>query len=264
MAPTTKAATKATKAPAKTAKKAASAAGGTKKAGLVAKASKSASASKNGSRKTAPAKKAVAKKEPVKKAVAAKAPAKKPVPPAKKVVAKKSVARKPVASDGAAQARAKPVGAKKSASRGTIPALAKRVPSDNDRKPPPKRTGPLDKFLLDQLADLNEERITYTRQAASLKAEADLLVAEREPGDVQFDEESGEGDTLAVERERDLALSASAQNAVEDIDRAIAKIHDGTYGVCEQCYAKIPKERLRALPYAALCVQCKSAGFSRR
>jgi RNA polymerase-binding transcription factor DksA len=81
---------------------------------------------------------------------------------------------------------------------------------------------------------------------------------------VQFDEESGEGDTLAVERERDLALSAQASAAVEEIDLAIAKIHDGTYGVCENCNAIIPKERLRALPHASLCVQCKSAGFSRR
>jgi RNA polymerase-binding transcription factor DksA len=132
------------------------------------------------------------------------------------------------------------------------------------RKAPPKRTGPLDKFLLGQLDALAEERATYTRQAASLKAEADSLVAEREPGDVQFDEESGEGDTLAVERERDLALSAQASQAVEEIDIAVAKIHDGTYGVCEQCYSTIPKERLRALPHASLCVQCKSAGFTRR
>jgi DnaK suppressor protein len=90
-----------------------------------------------------------------------------------------------------------------------------------------------------------------------------MLMAEREPGDVQFDEESGEGDTLAVERERDLALSAQAQAAIEEIDLALAKIKDGTYGVCEQCHNTIPKERLRALPYAALCVQCKSAGFTR-
>jgi RNA polymerase-binding transcription factor DksA len=96
-----------------------------------------------------------------------------------------------------------------------------------------------------------------------LKAEADLLAAEREPGDVQFDEESGEGDTLAVERERDLALSAQASQAVEEIDLAIIKINEGTYGVCENCNGIIPKERLRALPHAALCVQCKSAGFSR-
>lgn len=141
------------------------------------------------------------------------------------------------------------------------PALSRKA---TIKKPPPRRTGPLDKFLLGQLAALKEERVTYLRQAASLKAEADLLAAEREPGDVQFDEESGEGDTLAVERERDLTLSAQASAAVEEIDLAVARLRDGVYGVCEQCNGIIPKERLRALPHAALCVQCKSAGFSRR
>ena len=138
------------------------------------------------------------------------------------------------------------------------PALARKAVM---KKMPPKRTGPLDKFLLGQLAALEEERVTYVRQAASLKAEADLLAAEREPGDVQFDEESGEGDTLAVERERDLALSYQAQNAVDEIDLAVAKLKDGTYGVCEQCNGIIPKERLRALPHAALCVAVQERGL---
>jgi RNA polymerase-binding transcription factor DksA len=228
MAPTTKAAGKAAKAPAKAAtKKATTKASGAKKP-----------AAKAATKKAAPAKAASAGK-----ASAAKAEAK---APAKKAPAK-----------AAAKAAEPP-------RRRTIPALAKRSAADEHRKPPAKRKGPLDKFLLGQLETLKEERATYTRQAASLKAEADLLVFEREPGDVQFDEESGEGDTIAVERERDLALSAQASAAVEDIDRAIAKIQDGTYGVCEQCYGTIPKERLKALPYAALCVQCKSAGFSRR
>jgi RNA polymerase-binding transcription factor DksA len=127
-----------------------------------------------------------------------------------------------------------------------------------------KKKAPDDKFLTAQLKALEEERATYTRQAASLRAEADLLAAEREPGDVQFDEESGEGDTLQVERERDLALSAQASAAVEEIDLAIEKIHSTGYGVCDRCGKDIPRERLRALPYAALCVTCKSAGFSRR
>lgn len=144
-----------------------------------------------------------------------------------------------------------------------IPALAKRA-ADPDKKPPPKRKGPLDKFLTQQLATLEEERANYLRQAESLRAEADSLVDDREPGDVQFDEESGEGDTIAVERERDLTLSAQAAHAVAEIDIAIAKIKDGTYGICEECYSPIPKERLKALPFAALCVQCKSAGFSPR
>lgn len=122
----------------------------------------------------------------------------------------------------------------------------------------------LDKFLEGQLADLESERANYLRQAESLQAEADSLTEDREPGDVQFDEESGEGDTLAVERERDLALSAQARAAIEQIDVAIEKIHAGTYGQCESCGTAIPKERLRALPYAALCVKCKSGGLGFR
>ena len=91
-----------------------------------------------------------------------------------------------------------------------------------------------------------------------------MLAEDMEPGDIQFDEESGEGDTLNVERERDLALSAQASAAVDEIDRALAKMDAGTYGVCERCGNPIPKARLKALPYAALCVACKSGGLSRR
>jgi DnaK suppressor protein len=194
----------------------------------------------------------------------AKTAAKKAAPA--KAATKAAPAKKAAAPSSKKEAPAKKAAPAKQAPAPTrvIPALAKRNPADDNRKPPPKRKGPLDKFLLGQLEALEAERVVYLRQAASLKAEADSLVAEREPGDVQFDEESGEGDTLAVERERDLTLSAQASAAVEEIDRAVAKMHDGTYGVCEQCYATIPKERLRALPYAALCVQCKSAGFTRR
>jgi DnaK suppressor protein len=122
----------------------------------------------------------------------------------------------------------------------------------------------LDKFLEGQLAELETERANYLRQAESLQAEADSLTEDREPGDVQFDEESGEGDTLAVERERDLALSAQARAAIEQIDIAVEKIHAGTYGECENCGTSIPKERLKALPYAALCVKCKSGGLGLR
>jgi DnaK suppressor protein len=121
-----------------------------------------------------------------------------------------------------------------------------------------------DRFLADQRAELVAERATYVEAAESLRLEAEMLAEDMEPGDIQFDEESGEGDTLNVERERDLALSAQARAAVDEIDRALAKIDAGTYGVCERCGNPIPKARLKALPYAALCVACKSGGLSRR
>jgi DnaK suppressor protein len=122
----------------------------------------------------------------------------------------------------------------------------------------------LGEFLAEQRQLLMAERDSYTKQADELKAEADSLALEHEPGDVQFDEEGGEGGTSNVDRELDLVLSAQARGAVVEIDRALAKIDAGNYGVCEQCGQPIPQARLKALPYAALCVACKSGGLSRR
>ena len=124
--------------------------------------------------------------------------------------------------------------------------------------------GAADGFLARQRALLAEERATYTRQAAELKAQADSLALEHEPGDVQFDEEGGEGGTSNVDRELDLVLSGQARAAIEEIDQALAKIDAGTYGRCEQCGEMIPEARLEALPHAALCVACKSGGLSSR
>ena len=121
-----------------------------------------------------------------------------------------------------------------------------------------------DRFLVEQRAELVAERASSVEQAESLRLEAEMLAEDMEPGDIQFDEESGEGDTLNVERERDLALSAQARASVDEIDRALAKMDTGTYGICERCGNPIPKARLKALPYAALCVACKSGGLSRR
>jgi DnaK suppressor protein len=123
---------------------------------------------------------------------------------------------------------------------------------------------PADKFLHEQLALLEQERAVYSEQADALKAQADQMAQEMEPGDIQFDDESGEGGTANIDRERDLALSAQARVAVDEIDHAIAKIRQGTYGTCESCGQPILKARLKALPQARLCVACKSGGLSRR
>ncbi len=119
-------------------------------------------------------------------------------------------------------------------------------------------------FVEDRREALLAERASYLRQAEELKAEADSLALEHEPGDVQFDEEGGEGGTSNVDRELDLLLSAQARAAIEEIDRALAKIEAGTYGTCEHCGEPIAEARLEALPYAALCVSCKSGGLSSR
>ncbi len=190
-------------------------------------------------------------------AVATKAAAKK-VPA--KVPAKKAPAKAP-AKKAPAKAPAKKVPAKAPAK-----APAKKVPA---KRPSRAKTpvGPYAgdaKFLEEQRDSLISERAVYQEQADALKAEADSLAQEREPGDVQFDEESGEGGTVTVDRERDLALSAQAMAAIEEIEDALVRIANKTYGACERCRQPIMKARLRALPYARLCVACKSGGLSRR
>ena len=119
-------------------------------------------------------------------------------------------------------------------------------------------------FLLHQREVLVAERNNYIRQAEELRAQADALALEHEPGDVQFDEEGGEGGTANVDREIDLQLSAQARAAVEEIDAALAKLDAGTYGLCENCRNPIPEARLEALPQARLCVRCKSGGLTAR
>jgi len=141
------------------------------------------------------------------------------------------------------------------------------TPKPKPPAPVKPKTGPYAKDVkfLDEISELlREERAIYQEQATSLRAEADSLALEREPGDVQFDEESGEGGTVTVDRERNLALSGQAALAVEEIDYAALRVADKSYGYCERCFQPIPKPRLRALPYARLCVACKSGGLSRR
>jgi RNA polymerase-binding transcription factor DksA len=224
------------------------------------------------------AKKVVSKAVPVAKKstpVAKKAApaAKKAAAPTKKVApvaAKKAPAEKAAPAKKAAPAAKKAAVAAVAVVEPEAPPAPPRTTFTPKPKPPaPVRpsTGPYakdEKFLEEVLELLAEERAIYQEQATSLRAEADSLALEREPGDVQFDEESGEGGTITVDRERNLALSGQAALAVEEIDFAFVRIENKTYGYCERCFQPIPKPRLRALPYARLCVACKSGGLSRR
>ena len=121
-----------------------------------------------------------------------------------------------------------------------------------------------EKFLDEMRRKLLKERAKYLHSAEEYQAEAESLLATREPGDVQFDEEGGEGTTVAVERERDLALSSQARHTVSQIDAALERIENGTFGYCVTSGAPIPIARLRAIPWAAERVEVKAGGLGRR
>jgi DnaK suppressor protein len=65
------------------------------------------------------------------------------------------------------------------------------------------------------------------------------------------------------EQEFTLSLMENEGDALEQIESALERIDENTYGDCEECGAKIPKARLNAIPYTSLCVKCASQSEGR-
>ena len=67
-------------------------------------------------------------------------------------------------------------------------------------------------------------------------------------------------DVASEERDREInyLLSDRDRSKVLSIDQALERIEEGTYGVCESCEGEITAERLKAMPFTRLCVQCQS------
>ncbi len=61
-----------------------------------------------------------------------------------------------------------------------------------------------------------------------------------------------------IDRKTLQALGVQEMKRLQLIDSALARIENGRYGICMKCGKKIPKERLEAIPYALLCVECKT------
>lgn len=115
----------------------------------------------------------------------------------------------------------------------------------------------LDEFLARQRRLLLRTRVSS--EAQRIEGETDLanLSGAEGPDEVQFDDESGEGDSTGVARDRDRTVVELARATIEDVDLALAKIDRGAYGRCDHCGEQIPRARLEALPAARLCLDCK-------
>ena len=181
---------------------------------------------------------------------------------APKVVPAKKEAAKAAEAAVSKKAPAKAEAAKKAATVATAPVKKPAPAADAGQA---AAASPFDaKFLEGQRELLLEERAKLLGSAERLEGEAASLMEDLDPGDVQFDDESGEGDSLVVERERDLALSAQARQTITDIDAALERIEDGTYGFSIVSGKAIPKERLRAIPWATELVEEKVGGLGTR
>lgn len=63
--------------------------------------------------------------------------------------------------------------------------------------------------------------------------------------------------TDTYDREFSMGIASNERQLLYEVDEALKKIKDGTYGICEDCEKIIPKTRLKAIPYVKLCLKCQ-------
>lgn len=133
-------------------------------------------------------------------------------------------------------------------------ALATPTPV-SPRRPPPSRStsGRTDVDTTELAAALRTRRDDLTAELDRLTAPPDETTA------VAFGKRIGDGTTEAVERLSTTATARSIAGSLREVDRALAKLADGTYGTCDGCGQPIPPERLDARPATPWCVRCSAA-----
>ena len=200
-------------------------------------AKKSTAASANGSTTS----KGATKKATTKKTSAPKKTS------ATKAAAKKTAAKKAAATNKAAPKKASTskTAAKKAPAKKTAAQLVVR----EDESPWTA------KELKEVRAELDTEIQRLTAEISS--AETDLNEFLKEPIDGAGDDQADAG-AKSFEREHELSLVAGARTGLEQNLHALARLEDGTYGICENCGNPIGKLRLQAYPRATLCMTCKS------
>ncbi len=104
------------------------------------------------------------------------------------------------------------------------------------------------------LAELHEHRERLTVQLHD--QEHDLAVLMRDAGDGAGHDQADMGAT-SFERDQELTVVANEREMLAQIERALERIDNGTYGVCESCGNPIGKMRVMAFPRATLCLTCK-------
>jgi DnaK suppressor protein len=111
---------------------------------------------------------------------------------------------------------------------------------------------------------LREEREHLEAQLASIVEESFAATQSDISGDVGLDDESADAGTATFEREKDLSIENNVRDLLRKIDGALKRMDEKTYGLCVRCGRPIEKARLKALPYAELCIKDAQAAQSRR
>ena len=98
--------------------------------------------------------------------------------------------------------------------------------------------------------------LLFDKRADLLLRMAGISAAPTDTGGISFGKRVGDGTSIAVERLNQVAAHEQMLTQLEDIDRALAKLDEGTYGTCDVCGELIPEGRLEVHPWATRCVTC--------
>lgn len=112
------------------------------------------------------------------------------------------------------------------------------------------------------MTDFSEKYHYLLKERERLTKELDVLKVAISPSDERregspFGKREEEA-TQAMELEKILAMEKQLVDSLSRINHAIEKYESGTYSICDQCGKQIQAGRLEALPYAALCLECKA------
>jgi DnaK suppressor protein len=98
--------------------------------------------------------------------------------------------------------------------------------------------------MLDEIKRISEDTLKKSQKDAS----GDISGYSYHMADVASD---------TYDREFSMGLASNERQAMYEVDDAVKKIEDGTFGICEDCKSLISKTRLKAVPFARLCVKCQ-------
>jgi DnaK suppressor protein len=122
--------------------------------------------------------------------------------------------------------------------------------------------------VADEVA-IQELRVRLEQEHERLSAlVAELERAERDSlseasGENAYRDHMADQGSATFEREMDMTFEENERDALEQVQAALERIANGTYGTCQRCGAEIPLPRLEAMPTADLCIHCKEAEESR-
>jgi RNA polymerase-binding protein DksA len=111
------------------------------------------------------------------------------------------------------------------------------------------------KELTDFAQRLRSERDELSDQLNTIEDQSFATTQSDLSGDVGVDDESADAGTATFEREKELSIEQNVRDLIAKIERALKRLEAGTFGICEICGKPIEKARLKALPYADLCIK---------